>query len=140
MAQDIRWIQRFSNYKKAFEQLKSAVELAEDRGLSNLEKQGLVQAFEFTHELGWKTLKDFLESRGVIGLIGSKDVSREAFKTGLIIDGEAWMAMITSRNETSHTYDEGRVTAIVDAIVHRYFAAFSALLSKLTELEIGESC
>ena len=63
MSQDIRWIQRFSNLKKAFAQLKDAVELSKARELSNLEKQGLIQAFEYTHELGWKTLKDFLENR-----------------------------------------------------------------------------
>jgi nucleotidyltransferase substrate binding protein (TIGR01987 family) len=139
MAQDIRWIQRFSNYKKAFEQLKNAVGLSETRELSILEKQGLIQVFEYTHELGWKTLKDFLENRGVIGLIGSKDVAREAFKTGLVTDGEAWMSMIISRNETSHTYDEGKVATIVDAILGRYFFAFEALLAKLSELQEQES-
>lgn len=121
MSQEVRWIQRFSNLKKAFAQLKDAVELSETRELSNLEKQGLIQAFEYTHELAWKTLKDFLESKGVMGFIGSKDTAREAFKVGIIEDGEAWMSMIISRNETSHTYEEGRVAAITDAIVGRYF-------------------
>ena len=61
---DIRWIQRLSNYAKALKRLKDAVELEKERPLSNLEKQGLIQAFEFTHELAWKTLKDLLEHRG----------------------------------------------------------------------------
>jgi nucleotidyltransferase substrate binding protein (TIGR01987 family) len=139
MSQDVRWIQRFSNLKKAFLQLKDAVELHEMRELSNLEKQGLIQAFEYTHELAWKTLKDFLESKGAMGLIGSKDTAREAFKVGIIEDGEAWMSMIISRNETSHTYDEGRVAAITDAITGRYFAAFGALVAKLDELAAKES-
>ncbi len=139
MSQDVRWIQRFSNLKKAFAQLKDAVKLGETRELSNLEKQGLIQAFEYTHELAWKTLKDFLENRGVIGLIGSKDTAREAFKVGIIEDGDAWMRMIISHNETSHTYDEGRVAAITDAITGRYFAAFKALVAKLGELAAKES-
>ncbi len=135
MIADIRWIQRFSNYKKAFVQLKSAVELTERRELSQLEKQGLIQAFEYTHELAWKTLKDFLENRGVMGLYGSKDVTREAFKLGLIEDGDVWMEMIVSRNETLHTYDEEKVEAIINVILSKYFFAFEALFAKLQELQ-----
>ncbi len=106
---DIRWIQRFDNFNKAVNQLAEAVELAAPRELSNLEEQGLIQAFEFTHELAWNTLKDFLESRGAQKMYGSKDVSREALKAGLIETGETWMAMIKSRNQTTHTYDEATV-------------------------------
>lgn len=135
MAQDIRWIQRFSNYQKALAQLKSAVELSEQRELSQLEKQGLIQAFEYTHELAWKTLKDFLESKGALNLYGSKDVTREAFKLGIIDDGEVWMEMIVSRNETSHTYDESRVEVIVEAILEHYFDAFEVLMAKLEALK-----
>jgi len=53
---DIRWQQRFANYKKALRQLQSAVELSDQRELSQLEKQGVIQAFEFTHELAWNVL------------------------------------------------------------------------------------
>ena len=81
---DIRWIQRFNNFKKAFSQLNNAIELAKQRKLSELEQQGLIQTFEYTHELAWKTLKDFLGTRGVTKLYGSKDTTREAFKTGLV--------------------------------------------------------
>ena len=104
--QDIRWIQRYKHFTKAFLQLNGAMELTRQRPLSKLEEQGLIQAFEFTHELAWNTIKDFLESRGVINLYRSMDVTREAFKTGLIENGEVWMDMIKSRNLTSHTYDE----------------------------------
>ena len=138
MSQDIRWIQRFSNFKKAFGQLKNAVELSETRELTELEKQGLIQAFEYTHELASKTLKDFLEYKGIIGLIGSKDAAREAFKAGIIEDGETWMNMIISRNETSHTYDEARVAAIVDAILSAYFFAFESLVAELERLQKQE--
>ncbi len=139
MTQDIRWIQRFANYKKAFAQLKEAVELSEERELSNLEKQGLIQAFEYTHELAWKSLKDFLESKGAGKLYGSKDTTREAFKLGIIEDGETWMAMIVSRNETSHVYDEERVEAIAEVICGSYFFAFGALLARLETLESEEA-
>ena len=134
--QDIRWIQRFNNYVKALSQLRQAVTLAQQRPLSKLEEQGLIQAFEFTHELAWNTLKDFLESRGVQNLYGSKDATREAFKTGLIENGEAWMDMIQSRNLTSHTYDEATAAHIVAAIRNTYFAEFEALRVKLDGLKM----
>src|SRR5256885_16748890 len=96
---DIRWIQRFNHFNKALSQLSEAAALAKERPLSKLEQQGLIQAFEFTHELAWNTLKDFLESRGTTDLYGSRDATREAFAKGLIDDGEAWMAMIQSRKD-----------------------------------------
>jgi nucleotidyltransferase substrate binding protein (TIGR01987 family) len=114
--QDIRWIQRFNHFTKALSQLQEAVKLARQRPLSKLEEQGLIQAFEFTHELAWNTLKDFLEERGIQDLYGSRDATRQAFKTGLIEDGEVWMNMIQSCNLTSHTYDEAVATQIASAI------------------------
>jgi nucleotidyltransferase substrate binding protein (TIGR01987 family) len=98
--QDIRWIQRFSHFTKALSQLREAIALAQEGPLSKLEEQGLIQAFEVTHELAWNTMKDFLEGRGVQNLYGSRDATREAFRTGLIVNGEAWMNMIQSRNLT----------------------------------------
>ncbi|MGZ9164741.1 MAG: nucleotidyltransferase substrate binding protein [Anaerolineales bacterium] len=135
VTQDVRWIQRFSHFTKALSQLRDAVALAQERPLSKLEEQGLIQAFEFTHELAWNTLKDFLEERGVQNLYGSRDATREAFKTGLIENGEAWMNMIQSRNLTSHTYDETIAAEIASAIRATYFAEFEALRIKLEDLK-----
>src|SRR5437773_6445679 len=101
--QDIRWIQRFENFKGAFAQLKKGVSLARERQLSELEQQGLIKAFEFTHELGWNVLKDYLEAEGHVGIIGSRSATREAFQKGLVEDGETWMEMIKARNLTTHT-------------------------------------
>jgi nucleotidyltransferase substrate binding protein (TIGR01987 family) len=137
-AKDIRWIQRFHNFSKALSQLADAVELAQDRPLSKLEEQGMIQAFEFTHELAWNTLKDFLENRGVQNIYGSKDTTREAFKTGLIENGEIWMDMIKSRNQTTHTYDEFTVIEIMKAITYSYFSEFNTLLAKLNKLQEEE--
>lgn len=133
-AQDIRWIQRFNHFNKALSQLRDAVHLSQERPLSTLEEQGLIQAFECTHELAWNTLKDFLESRGVHNLYGSKDATREAFKTGLIIHGEIWMEMIGSRNLTSHTYNEATAAQIVHDIRNHYVSEFEALYAKLDAL------
>lgn len=132
---DIRWIQRFNHFIKALKQLRDAVMLAKERPLSQLEKQELIQAFEFTHELAWNTLKDFLEESGVQNLYGSRDATREAFKTGLIKNGEVWMNMIQSRNLTSHTYDETVADEIASAIQNSYFVEFENLQNKMNELK-----
>lgn len=135
---DVRWRQRFQNFRKAFSQLSKATALAQQRELTDLEQQGLIQAFEFTHELAWNTLKDFLESRGRINLFGSKDATREAFAAGLIENGEAWMQMIENRNETTHSYDEGTAKKIGDAILSRYVPEFEKFQTRFLELEREE--
>ena len=129
--QDIRWQQRFVNYKKALQQLQSAVELSAQRALSNLEKQGVIQAFEFTHELAWNMLKDYLQDQGNQNTKGSKDATREAFKVALIADGEQWMAMIQSRNASSQTYNERIADELVSVIVEQYFPLFVELQTEM---------
>ena len=125
--QDMRWIQRFSNYQKALLTLSEAADLAATRALSNLEQQGLIQGFEFTHELAWNVLKDYLEEQGFVGLIGSKNATREAFKNALIDNGEVWMDMIKARNMTSHTYSTDVAQGIASDILQRFYPAFKAL-------------
>lgn len=136
--QDIRWKQRLQSFGKAFGQLSAATVLAGERKLSELERQGLIQAFEFTHELAWNTLKDFLEADGAIGLGGSKSTTREAFKLGLIANGEEWMAMIAARNKSSHTYNEktaGEVAAAITSSFVKEFATFQAKFEALARQE-----
>lgn len=135
---DNRWLQRFQNYQKALTQLMQAVELSQRRALSPLEQQGLIQAFEYTHELAWNTLKDFLEARGTTNLFGSRDATRAAFALGLIEKGEIWMQMIVSRNETTHTYNEETVERIVAVIKNDYAAEFAQLQSRLEQLRDQE--
>jgi nucleotidyltransferase substrate binding protein (TIGR01987 family) len=125
--QDIRWKQRFDNYARAFQSLIEAVELSKVRELSKLERQGLIQGFEFTHELAWNLLKDYLEYQGVSDLIGSRDATRLAFKNALIVDGEAWMDMIKARNLSSHTYNPDVAASIEQDILTRFYPAFCAL-------------
>lgn len=133
--QDIRWIQRFNHFSKAYAQLNEAVGLSRQRRLSKLEEQGLIQAFEFTHELAWKLLRDFLEERGVQNMFGSKDATREAFKTGLIKNGEIWMKMIESRNLTSHTYNEATAAEISASIIKSYSVEFTDFLVRMQKLK-----
>ena len=121
---DIRWVQRFSNYKKALSQLKEFIELGE---LSKFEKQGLIKSFEYTYELGWNTIKDFLHYQGNPDISGSRDTIREGFKLNLISNGEGWMDMLQSRNRTSHTYDEETAEEIISLIINKYFQLFNDL-------------
>lgn len=137
--QDIRWKQRFENYARALQTLRAAVDLAGARALTDLEKQGLIQGFEFTHELAWNVLKDYLEEQGFVDIIGSKNATRQAFKNGLIEDGEAWMDMIKARNLTSHTYNIAVAEAIVSDILTRFYPAFAAMAERFGALEAGEA-
>lgn len=134
MSHDIRWQQRLSNYRRALAQLENAVMLAEQRDLSDLENQGLIQAFEFTHELAWNCLKDFLEHKGQSEIYGSRDATRKAFELQLIEDGETWMNMIQSRNRTSHTYNQKVMQEIITDVTEVYFSQFKALANKLDQL------
>jgi nucleotidyltransferase substrate binding protein (TIGR01987 family) len=127
MAQDIRWKQRFDNYQRALQQLTLAIDLLVQRPLSDLERQGLIQGFKFTHELAWNVLKDYLEMEGIQGLVGSRSTVREAFKRGLVSDGEAWMDMIEKRNLSSHTYNQEVAEIMASAIRERYYPAFIEL-------------
>jgi len=128
---DIRWIQRFNNFKKALAQL---TKFMDRESLNELEEQGLIQSFEYNHELAWKVQKDFLESQGVVDLFGSKGVAREAFNTGLIEDGEVWMRMIKSRNLSSHTYNEETTQKIVTAIIDEYYETFCQFEKRMDAL------
>jgi len=134
MTEDIRWKQRFNNYLKALQTLAEAVELAQQRPLTKLEQQGLIQGFEFTHELAWNVLKDYLDAQGFVGLIGSKNATRQAFKDALIQDGEAWMDMIKARNLTSHTYNTDIASGIAGDILTRFYPAFAAMANTFAVL------
>ncbi|OGW16852.1 MAG: nucleotidyltransferase [Nitrospinae bacterium RIFCSPLOWO2_12_FULL_45_22] len=130
--QDIRWIQRYNHYTQALAQLTKFIEKGE---LNELEKQGLIQAFEYSYELAWNTIKDYFEAQGETDIHGSRDAFRLAFRRGLIEDGKTWMDMIKSRTLTSHTYNEDLAEEISTAIVNRYFSEFVALRTKLQNLK-----
>ena len=121
---DIRWKQRFENFSKALERLGDAVALSNERQLSKLEDQGLIQAFEFTFELAWNVIKDYFDYQAEENIRGSRDAFRIAFNRGLIENGETWMEMISSRIQSTHTYDEEIASSIVKKIRNQYFDCF----------------
>lgn len=127
---DIRWIQRFDNYRKALRRLKQAVKIlsgkpgvdGEDE-VDDLLKEGLIQRFEYTHELAWKVMKDYAEYQGYTDIRGSRDALRKAFEMGLIAD-KRWMDSIEDRNLTSHNYDDETAEEIYEAVVAVYYPLF----------------
>lgn len=137
-SQDIRWHQRLSNYDKALSQLNKAVDIAKERGLTDLERQGLIQSFEFTHELAWNVMKDYFFYQGNTEIRGSRDATREAFKFNLIEKGEIWMDMILSRNKTSHTYDEETAKEIAENIVNDYAALLNDFGGRMGKIRDDE--
>jgi nucleotidyltransferase substrate binding protein (TIGR01987 family) len=124
---DIRWKQRFDNFDRAFVLLREV----NDRGvgtLSQLEKEGAIQRFEFAFELAWKTIKDYLEQDGIVVKPATpRNVIKEAFAASLIDDGQVWIDMMLHRNLLSHTYNSKTFDEVLKVVSERYFAAFDQL-------------
>ena len=132
---DIRWKQRFANFKRALGLLREPIERGVET-LSALEQEGTVQRFEVALELGWKTIKDYLESEGAeIIPLTPRSVVKAAFESRVLKDGKIWLDMLDHRNLLSHTYDEATFGHAVRAIQDRYFPALDALATWLLERE-----
>ncbi|MBD3755877.1 MAG: nucleotidyltransferase substrate binding protein [Gammaproteobacteria bacterium] len=132
MESDIRWQQRYQNYLKALGQLSDAL-TKYDETAEALIKEGILQRFEFTHELAWKVMKDYLEYEGHQGLTGSRSASRLAFSLGLVDEGQVWMDMIESRNRTLHTYDERVLEQEFAKVQNNYAPALKQFAQKMQE-------
>lgn len=126
MNKKIRWKQRFENFEKAFQKLEQAVA---QKKYSEIERAGLIQFFEFTFELSWKTLKDYLESVGFT-LTTPRDVFKQAFQMGFLEDGHEWMQALEDRNLTAHTYDEATSKKIEKLITDKYFLMIKKLYQR----------
>ncbi len=133
MAQDIRWKQRLQNFEKAFFLLKSALEKS-PKQLSDLEKEGVIQRFEYTFELAWKTMKDYLVYSGVsLEQITPRQVIKQAFAAKVIVEGQLWIEMLEHRNLMSHTYDEAVFAKAAEQIASSYLKLFNELYLFLKE-------
>ena len=132
---DIRWHQRFINFNRAFEQFERFLK---QEKLNDMEKQGLIKAFEYTYEISWKTLQDLLKEKGYTDILGLKPVIKQSFQDGYISDGKNWMRMHVSRNLTSHTYDEETAEEIIKDIKYLYFSLFKKLKTKLDKEKAGK--
>ncbi len=128
--QDIRWKQRFMNYEKALSQLNDAIKKYSINP-DDIVKEGIIQRFEFTHELAWKVMKDFLEYEGFQNIMGSRTATREAFNKNLLDDGDVWMEMIKSRNETVHTYQANILEGEYNKIIQIYATHLNLFYDKM---------
>ncbi|WP_319580000.1 nucleotidyltransferase substrate binding protein [uncultured Methanospirillum sp.] len=131
---DIRYKQRFVKFCKTEKMLTEAVDLYYNRPLTPIEKQGFIKAFEFTFELAWKVMKDYIMYQGDPDVMGSRDAIRKAFSLGLIKDGDTWISMIASRNLTSHTYDEKTMEETLALIAGEYHPLFEAFLERMEQI------
>jgi len=129
-----RWVYRFDNYKRAFLLLKEAVETMEKRELSQLEKEGIIQRFEYTWELAWKVLKDVLEGSGIVlDTVTPASTIKAAFAAKIVQDGEVWMRALDARNSLSHTYNFKTFEKVLEEIRRAYLPVFEALHLSLLE-------
>lgn len=133
-----RWKQRFSSFQKAFKRFEDLIlliniKINNSELISEIEKEATIQRFEFTHELAWKVMKDFLEFEGFQNIIGSRSATREAFNKGLISNGEEWMNMIETRNKTVHTYNEEILNEEFVSIISVYYPLFKNFSNKMNE-------
>lgn len=133
MAQEIRWQYRFQNFSRALSLLNEALE-GEVSDLNDLEKEGVIQRFEYTFELSWNTLKDRLEYDGVLmQSVTPRSVIRTAIATGLVADGQTWMNMLEDRRNTSHRYDAGLLESVLSNIQNNYLPILKTLHGCLSE-------
>ena len=132
MAEEIRWHYRFRNFSRAFTLLREALE-EQVETLSQLEREGVIQRFEYTFELAWNLLKDRLEYDGIaLPTVTPRQVIRQAFQAKLIQDGEAWINMLTDRNLVSHTYDCEKFEAVIRKIQSQYLVILGELYERLS--------
>ena len=136
--EDIRWQQRFSNYQKALMRLSEAVDVLNSQDIVNvlelnLLKEGLIQRFEYTHELAWKVMKDYLEYQGYVDIRGSRDAIRKSLELNIISD-RRWMSTIEARNLTSHNYDDETAENIYGEIIELYYPLFIEFENKMKSL------
>ncbi len=122
---DIRWVQRYSNFRKALAKMSEAIDIVAEKydwqdSIDELLKEGLIQRFEYTHELAWKVMKDYEEYQGYNNIRGSRDAIRLALQIGIIEDKE-WLETIEDRNLTSHNYDEEVAEDVFISIVNDYY-------------------
>jgi len=133
-----RWIQRLDNYAKAFAVLQRTYNIQNERELTEAERMGLIQSFEFSYELAWNLMKDFLHNKGIFDIVGSKDAIRAAFKNNIIDNGEIWMDMLERRNETAHTYEEDIAIRVVNDVSNLYIQEMRKLLEKMMKYKSEE--
>jgi len=134
-----RWVYRFDNYSRAFALLREAMEIRQERELTQLEQEGVIQRFEYTWELAWKLLKDYLESNGIVlDSITPTAVIKAAFAAKIIKNGDIWMRALDARNNMSHTYSSKTFEQNIVNIQKEYLTVLDALHLSMLEKIVEE--
>ncbi len=124
----IRFRQRLENLKKAFSFFEVTLSAKADENVKNA---AIIKAFEMVFELSWKTLKDYLEYQGIV-VSSPREVLKESFQQGLLINGQKWIDLLDQRNQLVHLYDEIQARASVSVICDIAFPEARLLLESLT--------
>ena len=134
MTQDVRWKQRFYNYRKALRLLKLCVPGGQAK-FTEKDQLALIQAFEIIEQLSWKLIKDYLEYLGDNNLYSPKKIVREAFNKKIIPNGQILIDAIEARNLTSHVYDQETANQLTEKITQRFLSAFEELDEQFRKYE-----
>ena len=125
-------LQKVENYRKAVERLREALSDSAQNPESTVIRDGVIQRFEFTFELAWKSLREYLEDQGadMSGIVFSKQVFKAAYAAQIISDQQVWLDMLASRNITSHVYDDAQAAQVVADIRNRYIGPLTVLAER----------
>lgn len=132
---DVRWKQRFQNYEKAYLSLIESAEALADEPDNRFIQDSLIQRYEYTIELAWKTLKDYLEELGFVGVTSPKKVVRKAYQESIITEADKWIEALNDRNRTAHAYEETMANTVAIAIQENHIPLFRDLYATLKREE-----
>ncbi len=126
-SEDVRWKQRFQNYEKAYLSLIESAEALAQEPSNRFIQDSLIQRYEYTIELAWKTLKNYLEELGFVGVTSPKKVIRKAYQEGIITEADKWITALNDRNRTTHAYEETMAKTVAAAIMENHIPLFRDL-------------
>ena len=133
-----KWHERLTTYKNAVDRLTEVINLSKQHTLNEFERDSLIKRFEFSYEMAWKLMMSYEKENGITGVLGSKDVIRQAFKLSLVSNGEAWLEMVDTRNRTSHLYDEEMAADVIDEIIYTYYPLLAELRDVMVQTANNE--
>ena len=129
-----KWHERLAIYKNAIDRLAEVIVLSKQHPLNQFERDSLIKRFEFSYEMAWKLMISYEKENGIVEVLGSKDVIRQAFKLSIVNNGETWLEMVDARNKTSHLYDEEMATDVVDEIIYTYYPLLTELRDTMVQM------
>ena len=129
-----KWFERLTVYVNAIDRLTEVTALSRQRALNQFERDSLIKRFEFSYEMAWKLMMSYEKENGIVEVLGSKDVIRQAFKLSIVNNGETWLEMVDARNKTSHLYDEEMATDVVDEIIYTYYPLLTELRDTMVQM------